>query len=64
MLMIYAKHKNGKTFRPMDMTEGVPVKNKIYATVYGDDQRDRLNHLLTELHEENKDWKFEIRHTN
>lgn len=64
MLIIYAKHKDSSTFRPMDMTEGVPVTNKIYATVYDDDQKDRLEHLLTKLHEDNKDWKFELRRTD
>lgn len=62
MLLIYAKHRGDKKYRPMDTTLGVPVNNLMYASVYEDSDRDRLNHLLVELREENKDWKFEIRH--
>lgn len=62
MLLIYAKHKGGSKYHPMDMTLGVPTNNLLYASMYEDSDRDRLEHLLVELREENKDWEFEIRH--
>lgn len=64
MLMIYGKHKDSRFFLPMDMTNGVPVTKKIYATVYEDSQKEKLKSLVETLHKDNKDWKFEIRHTN
>lgn len=64
MLMIYGKRKGSRFFYPMDMNEGQPVKNKIYATVYDDNQKTRLEKSLVNLNAENPDWTFELRHTN
>lgn len=61
MLMIYAKHHGSSRFYPMDMSEGVPVKNKLYASVFDNSDRDRLETACRELKEENKDWDFEVR---
>lgn len=63
MLMIYGKHKTDKRFSPMDMNMGQPVKNKIYATMYEDSDKSRLTKSLEQLHNDNPDWKFELRKT-
>ena len=61
MLMIYGKYKTDKRFSPMDMNMGQPVRNKIYATMYDDGQKDRLEMSLKTLNTENPDWEFELR---
>lgn len=63
MLMIYGKHKTDKRFSPMDINMGQPVRNKIYATVYGDSDKLRLTKALEQLHKDNPDWTFELRNT-
>lgn len=61
MLMIYGKYKTDSRFSPMDMNMGQPVRNRIYATVYEDGQKEHLTKSLEQLHKENPDWKFELR---
>lgn len=61
MLMIYGKYKTDKRFSPMDMNMSQPVRNKIYATMYDDGQKDRLERSLKTLNTENPDWEFELR---
>lgn len=64
MLMIYGKYVTDKKFSPMDMNIGQPVRNKIYATIYEDTEKTRLEKALEQLHSDNPDWKFEIRKVN
>lgn len=64
MLMIYGKYMTDKKFSPMDMNIGQPVRNKIYATIYEDTEKTRLEKALEQLHSDNPDWKFEIRKVN
>lgn len=61
MLMIYGKYKSDKRFAPMDMNSGSPVSNKMYATMYNDKEKDRLENQLLNLMINNPDWKFEVR---
>lgn len=61
MFMIYGKHITDRRFSPMDMNMAQPVKNKIYATVYKDGQRPKIEESLKTLRADNPDWKFEIR---
>ena len=50
MLMIYGKYKTEKRYSPMDMNSGLPVKNKIYATIYEDSKKDSLTESLKRLY--------------
>lgn len=55
MLLIYGKYKTEKRYSPMDMNSGMPVRNKIYATMYEDSKKNTLIESLERLHEVNPD---------
>ncbi len=56
---IYGKHKNNKTFKPMNMREGKRVTNLIYASMFN--ESDAKKCLADIQCPENSDWEFEIR---
>lgn len=64
MYLIYAKHRSDNKFRPMDMTLGCPTSKLMYATMYDEKDKDKLDSLVRELSNENKDWSFELRKHN
>lgn len=61
MLRIYGKSPEMKTFLPMDMEEGRPVRNLIYASVFEEVLEDKLKENCKQLEKDNKGWKFEVR---
>ena len=58
---IYGSY-NGSRYKAMNMNAGVQVGNLIYATVLWDDkQKSQFESQLDKLHQENPEWKFEVR---
>lgn len=45
----------------MDMTDGVLVCNKIFASMFKDEEREELQKTVDEMNKDNPDFTFEIR---
>ena len=53
---IYGKHKTDKQFKAMNMREGRQVGNLIYASMYTEEDAQKV---LKDIQcEENSDWEF------
>ena len=61
LYLIYAKHKDDKQFRPLDLVNGVTVPNLIHATVFDKKQKREVEDLVVTLNKDNPDIQFEMR---
>lgn len=59
--LIYAKTKDMKTFKPLDVQNGQIVTNLIYAsTWFGQNCKAVANDVILELQKENPDIEFKV----
>lgn len=58
---VYGKHKNDKTFRAMDMSNGTFTSNLIYASFFYEHEYEGLQREVDYMNEHNPDYTFEIR---
>jgi len=59
--MIYGKDQNSKRFRPFDYAEGIFVGNLIYASIFREDELERLTKDVAFMNDNNPGYVFEIR---
>lgn len=59
--MLYAKGPNANRFNPIDWKSGNQVINKMFATMFSEENAAKLREDLPALHEANPGWKFELR---
>jgi len=59
--LVYAKHKDDKKYRAMDISKGKQVTNLIKATQWPLARLPDLGDHVKMLNEDNPDWDFEIR---
>lgn len=61
MLTTYAKWEGMDKFRAFDLSQGVPVKNIIYASCYSDYNLEKAQQRLQEICNENKNIGLQFR---
>ena len=61
MLAVYGKHKNGKRFYGFNFSKGTFEINKIYVTMFPENQREKLEEEVNFMNKHNKEYIFEIR---
>ena len=59
--IVYGKAKDMKTFKAMDLKNGHPVNNLIYASVFWDAEIEKMNSTITELEKDNPEWQFKFK---
>lgn len=59
--LVYGKKKSEKRFKPFDMRENEFVVNLINASIFQDDDKQKLDYEVDYMNTFNKDFIFEIR---
>lgn len=59
--MLYAKGPSDKRFAPIDWQSGNQVINKMFATMFNEENTAKLRGDLPALTEANPGWIFELR---
>jgi hypothetical protein len=55
---LYGKHGNEKQFKPIDWKNGVQVGNLIYASIFSDAEKEKIEKIDIPA---NPEWRFEFR---
>jgi len=59
--IVYGKLKTDKRFKPMDMKDNKFVVNLINASIFQDDDKQKLDFEIEYMNKFNTDYTFEIR---
>ena len=59
--LVYGKKKTDKRFKPFDMRDNKFVVNLFYASMFFDDDLEKLTQEIKFMNEKNPDYVFEIR---
>lgn len=59
--IVYGKKKTEKRFKPFDMKDNKFVVNLIYASIFQDDDKPKLDYEVEYMNTFNKEYIFEIR---